>query len=59
MKEEELVLRAIAALLCALGPVDATQFLTLPHRRQRDAVPRHREWQKTLDPKDFLDQVFD
>jgi hypothetical protein len=59
LKEEELVRRAITALLHALGPVEATRFLTLPRRRQVDSVQRHREWQKALDPKDFFDQVFD
>jgi hypothetical protein len=59
LNEEALVRRAIAVLLRALGPVDATRFLTLPRRRQGEAVLRHREWQETLDPAVFFDQVFD
>jgi hypothetical protein len=59
LQEEELVRRAIAALLRSLGPVEATRFLTLPRRQQVDAVQRHREWQETLDQDVFFDQVFE
>jgi hypothetical protein len=59
LKEEELVRQAITALLQALGPVEATRFLTLPRRQQVDSVQRHREWQETLDQASFFDQVFD
>jgi hypothetical protein len=59
LQEDELVRRAIAALLRSLGPVEATRFLTLPRRRHVDAVQRHREWQETLDQDVFFDQVFE
>lgn len=58
LKEEELVRRAIDALLRALGPVEATRFLSLPRTQQIDAVQRHREWQAGLDKAQFFDEVF-
>ena len=58
LREEELVHRAIEALLTALGPVEATRFLTLPRARTVDAVQRHQEWQAGLDQQQFFDQVF-
>ncbi len=58
LQEDELVRRAIDALLRALGPVEATRFLAMPREQQIDSVQRHREWQATLDKAEFLDQVF-
>jgi hypothetical protein len=58
LKEEELVRQAIDALLRALGPVEATRFLSLPRTQQIDAVRRHREWQAGLDKAQFFDEVF-
>ncbi|MCD4739440.1 MAG: hypothetical protein K8R89_09325 [Anaerolineae bacterium] len=58
LQEDELVRRAIAALIRALGPVEATRFLTQPRSQPLDSIQRHREWQETLDPTQFLDQVF-
>lgn len=58
LREEELIRRAIEALLTALGPVEATRFLTLPRVRTVDAVRRHQEWQAGLDQQQFFDQVF-
>jgi len=59
LQEEELVRRAIMALLRSLGPVEATRFLSMPRARTLDSVKRHREWQETLDQSLFFDQVFD
>ena len=58
MQEDEMVRRAIDALLRDLGPVEATRFLTLPQRRRIDSVTRHRLWQGGLDRDRFFDQVF-
>jgi hypothetical protein len=58
LKEEEMIRRAIEALLRDLGPVEATRFLTLPQRRKVDSVTRHRLWQEGLDRDVFFDQVF-
>ena len=58
LQEEELVRRAIMALLRSLGPVEATRFLSMPRARLLDSVKRHREWQETLDQASFFDQVF-
>ena len=58
LQEDEMVRRAIDALLRDLGPVEATRFLTLPQRRRIDSVARHRLWQDRLDRDSFFDQVF-
>jgi hypothetical protein len=58
LQEDEMVQRAIEALVKALGPVETTRFLTLPRRRRLDSVTRHRLWQESLDKDRFFDQVF-
>jgi len=59
LPEEDMVQRALDALLGALGPVEATRFLALPRQRLLDSVERHRQWQAGLDVEQFFDQVFD
>lgn len=58
LQESEMIGRAVDALLKALGPVEATRFLTLTQHHRVDAVTRHRLWQETLDKDRFFDQVF-
>ena len=58
LPEDEMIQRAMKALIAALGPVEATRFLTLPHRHRLEAVRRHQQWQDSLDPQQFFDQVF-
>ena len=58
LKEDEMIRRAIEALLRDLGPVEATRFLTLSQSRKMDSVIRHRLWQEGLDRDRFFDQVF-
>jgi hypothetical protein len=41
-----------------LGPLETLRFLNLPRESRVDSVKRHREWQKHLDKKQFLDDVF-
>lgn len=58
MPEDNLIRRALEALMAALGPVEAVRFLTLPHQRRVESVRRHREWQAHLNQGQFFDQVF-
>lgn len=58
LQEDEMIRRAIDALLRDLGPVEAARFLTLPQRCKMDSVTRHRLWQDGLDRDLFFDQVF-
>ena len=58
LPEEELVERALQALMDALGPIESARFLTLPQPRRIESVARHRRWQATLDQKQFFDQLF-
>ena len=58
LQEEEMVRRAIAALMENLGPIETARFLTLPHSRRVNSVLRHRKWQASLDKDRFFEQVF-
>lgn len=58
LPEETLIQRGMKALMHALGPVETARFLTPPQDRYADCVEWHRQWQKTLDPTQFFDQVF-
>ena len=58
LQEDEMIQRAIDALMKTLGPVETVRFLSLSRRRRLDAVTRHRQWQDGLDKDRFFDQVF-
>jgi len=58
LQEDEMIRRAIDALLRDLGPVETVRFLTLFQRHRMDSVTRHRLWQEGLDRDRFFDQVF-
>ena len=58
LSEEELIERALTALLESLGPVEAMRFLSLPRPRRLESVKRHRQWQTQLDQTQFFEQVF-
>lgn len=58
LQEDEVVQRAVDALVEALGPIETARFLTLPKRRRLDSVTRHHRWQDGLDKDRFFDQVF-
>ncbi len=58
LQEEELIRRAVEALLRTLGPVETTRFLDLARSRPLDSVQRHRVWQESLDKDAFFQQVF-
>jgi len=58
LEEEEMVRRAVDALLRDLGPVETTRFLNLAPRHRMDSVTRHRLWQESLDRDRFFDRVF-
>jgi hypothetical protein len=58
LPEEELVQKALAALISTLGPVETTRFLTINREGRIESVLRHQQWQATLDRKVFFDEVF-
>jgi hypothetical protein len=58
LPEEQLVHQALEALMAALGPVETTRFLALTREDRLESVARHRQWQASLDPNTFLEQVF-
>jgi hypothetical protein len=58
LAEDELIERALQALMDALGPIETMRFLTLPRARRLESVRRHRQWQAMLDREQFFEQVF-
>jgi len=58
LPEEELIDKALSALMNALGPVEAMRFLRLPRAGRLESVERHRRWQASLDPEQFFNQIF-
>jgi uncharacterized protein YcgL (UPF0745 family) len=58
LTEEELIDRALQALMDSLGPVETMRFLNLPRPRRLESVQRHRRWQAQLEKQHFFDQVF-
>ena len=58
MEEEQLIAKAIKALMEKLGPVETNRFLSLPHKQRIESLQRHRLWQENLDKEQFFDQVF-
>lgn len=58
MDEEVIIKKAMEALIEKLGPVEALRFINIPKKKRLESVKRHREWQKHLDNKQFLTEVF-
>jgi hypothetical protein len=58
LQEDEMIQRAIDALMGTLGPIETARFLNLPRQRKLDSVMRHRLWQDGLEPATLFDQVF-
>ncbi len=58
LSEEELIERAVKALMTALGTVETMRFLALPSQPSLDAVAQHHQWQASLEKELFFKQVF-
>lgn len=58
ISEDQLIAKAIDALIDRLGVVEANRFLALAARQHGDSVRRHRAWQRNLDKDAFFDEVF-
>lgn len=58
LPEDEMIRRAVNALVGAIGPIEAGRFLALPRTRRIESVQRHQQWQATLNASEFFEQVF-
>lgn len=58
LEEDEVVRRAVEALVRDLGPVEAMRFLSLHREHVFDSIAQHRQWQDRLDKERFFDEVF-
>jgi len=59
MDDEEMVKKAVKALIGAVGPIEANRFISMPRRKRMESVKRHREWQKRLNKEEFFGKVFE
>lgn len=58
MDEEVILEKGIEVLMKELGPVETARFLNIPRNKRIESVKRHREWQKSLNKGEFLNDVF-
>lgn len=58
LPEEQLIERALEALMLSLGPIEAARFLSLARGERIESVVRHRQWQAGLDRQAFFNEVF-
>jgi len=58
MNEEEILKKGINILMKELGPVETARFLNIPRNKRVESVKRHRDWQKTLNKDEFLNDIF-
>lgn len=58
LNEEDLIRKAIGALIQELGPVETARFVNLPLPKRMESVKRHRRWQKSLDKEKFIKDIF-
>ena len=58
MDDELVIQKGVEFLMQGLGPLETLRFLNLPSESRMESVKRHQEWQKRLDKKQFLDDVF-
>ena len=58
MDEELVIQKGVDLLMDGLGPLEAIRFLNMPRTKRIDSIKQHREWQKCLNEKEFLDDVF-
>jgi hypothetical protein len=56
--ELSLIRKGTRILFKELGYFDAIRFFTLPRVVREESVPRHKNWQATLDKNAFFDAVF-
>lgn len=56
--EDKLIAQAVQILVEKLGAVEATRFLSLPHKIRMESVQRHQQWQSGLNKNQFFDAVF-
>lgn len=58
LSEEELIRKAVVALIQELGPIETARFINLPRPKRVESVKRHRQWQKNLDKDKFIKDIF-
>jgi hypothetical protein len=58
INEEQLISKAIDALISKLGPVETNRFLSLVKKKKVESVKRHHQWQAKLNKEQFFETIF-
>ena len=57
LDEKKVIERGVKALHRELGPVEARRFIAMASHKHEDSVSRHRKWQDSLDPEEFVRSI--
>ena len=57
LDEKKVIERGVKALHRELGPVEARRFIAMASHKHEDSVSRHRKWQDSLDPEEFIKEM--
>ena len=58
INEEQLISKAVDALISKLGPVETNRFLSLMKKKRVESVKRHHQWQAKLNKEQFFETIF-
>ena len=58
LDRNENIQRGMYALYKEFGPVETRRFMSFTHPLKReDSVTRHRKWQDSVDPEEFIKEM--
>lgn len=58
MEEELVINKGVDLLMKGSGPLETLRFLQMSSKKRLGSVKLHRQWQRGLNFKQFLDDVF-
>jgi len=58
INEEQLISKAIDALIRKLGPVETNRFLSLMKKKRVESLKRHHQWQAKLNKEQLFEAIF-
>jgi len=58
INEEQLISKAVDALIRKLGPVETNRFLSLMKKKRVESLKRHHQWQAKLNKEQFFEAIF-
>ena len=58
INEEQLISKAVDALIRKLGPVETNRFLSLMKKKRVESLKRHHQWQAKLNKEQLFEAIF-